>query len=83
MIWQRRAARQFSIVATADDTIDGAEDTDGIAVTHQTLANHPKGILVVQDGFNFDSEQIATNQNFKMIDWRAVEEALGREKSNP
>ena len=74
---------KFSIVATADDIIDGAEDTDGIAVTHQTLADHPKGILVVQDGFNFDGKQTATNQNFKMIDWRAVEEVLGPVKRNP
>ena len=68
---------------TRPQTISSAEITDGIAVTHQTLANHPKGILVVQDGFNFDSEQIATNQNYKMIDWRAVEEILGPEKRNP
>ena len=68
---------------TRPQTISSAEINDGIALTHQMLANHPKGILVVLDGFNFDSEQIATNQNYKMIDWLAAEEILGPEKRNP
>ena len=38
------------------------------------LPGFPKGILVVQDDANPVSE---VDQNFKIIDWRAVEAGLG------
>ena len=74
---------KFSIAATPDSAIDGAEDTDGIAVTNASLTDHPKGILVVQDGFNFASDQTAVNQNFKMIDWRSVDALLAPVTQTP
>ena len=55
------------------ESIDGTQDTDGIAVTNASIDGHPKGLLVVQDGFNVDSSGSAANQNFKVIDWRDVE----------
>lgn len=55
--------------------IDGAQETDGIEATGMSLGpNFPRGILVVQDGFNAPS---GSAQNFKIIDWREVEAALG------
>ncbi len=57
---------------TAGDTIDGAQETDGIAVTHANLGDrYPEGILVAQDGFNREEMQ-----NFKIVDWRDVRAAL-------
>jgi 3-phytase len=47
---------------TAGDVIDGAQETDGIESTAATLPGYPKGLLVVQDGFNNDGLQ-----NFKYV----------------
>lgn len=57
---------------------DGAEETDGLALHSGLRTEHfPDGILVVQDGFNFDSESgSATNQNFKLVNWRELSSAL-------
>ena len=54
-------------------SVDGTQDTDGIAVTNANIDGHPKGLMVVQDGFNVDSAGSAANQNFKIVDWRDVE----------
>lgn len=57
---------------------DGAEETDGLAL-HSGLRTErfPDGLLVVQDGFNFDSESgNAINQNFKLVNWRELSSAL-------
>ena len=48
------------------------QDTDGIAVAGAALTDYPEGILVVQDGFNTNSNGSSANQNFKLIDWRDV-----------
>jgi len=51
---------------------DGAEETDGLEILRKPMGiNYPEGILVVQDGFNRDDEQLQ-NQNFKIIDLRKV-----------
>lgn len=49
--------------------IDGTSDTDGIAVTSKPLPGFPKGVLVVQDGYNVT---LFRNQNFKVVDWQDV-----------
>jgi len=55
--------------------IDGASDTDGLAVTSRPLgARYPDGLLVVQDGSN---QPEGSHQNFKFISWRDVRDALG------
>lgn len=47
--------------------IDGVEETDGIDITSIPLGNnYPLGLLVVQDGFNFDGDSLK-NQNFKYV----------------
>ncbi|MBR8537814.1 phytase [Carboxylicivirga sediminis] len=61
-----------NFIIKASETIDGVEETDGLAVTNLALgAAYPSGMLVVQDGFNTegDSDQ---PQNFKLLDWNAI-----------
>ncbi|MDX8338154.1 phytase [Draconibacterium sp. IB214405] len=56
-----------------DGDVDGVEETDGIDITNVPLgAKFPKGMLVVQDGYNYDGEELVS-QNFKYISWEAVE----------
>lgn len=65
----------FRIVDNAAKAVDGAEETDGIAVTSVGLnATFAEGLLVVQDGVNTTPK---ARQNFKLIAWRNVREALG------
>lgn len=45
---------------TGSDTVDGAQETDGIEVTHVPMQGFPNGMIVAQDGFNNDGKQ-----NFK------------------
>jgi len=66
----------FSIAASADGTVDGVTHTDGLDVVSSALPGYPSGLLVVQDDANPDSE---VDQNFKLVDWRAVMAALGLE----
>ena len=63
----------FRIGPDATLGIDGVLDSDGVAVTSAALPGYPAGVLVVQDGFN---EMPKANQNFKIVDWRVIEEAL-------
>ncbi|MFV0484341.1 MAG: phytase [Bacteroidales bacterium] len=61
-----------------DGSIDGVEETDGIDICSLPLgAAFPKGILLVQDGFNYDKKKL-TSQNFKYISWEEVEKAIAR-----
>lgn len=54
--------------------IDGAEETDGLAVSAVNLGpGFEQGVLVVQDGFNRLPEE---NQNFKLVPWSSVAAAL-------
>ena len=54
--------------------IDGAEETDGLAVSAVNLgAGFEQGVLVVQDGFNRRPEE---KQNFKLVPWSSVAAAL-------
>ena len=52
--------------------IDETSETDGIAVTSVPLPGFPDGLLVVQDGDNPGG-----NQNFKLVSWTDVRDALG------
>jgi 3-phytase len=54
--------------------IDGSQETDGLAINSQLrTADFPRGLLVVQDGYNTRPSQ---PQNFKYISWQKIEEAL-------
>ncbi len=60
----------FSLIE--NESVDGAEETDGIEVLAKPLGEtYPAGILVVQDGFNYDRDSLV-NQNFKIVDLRKV-----------
>ncbi|MXZ28303.1 MAG: phytase [Gammaproteobacteria bacterium] len=69
--------RYLGSVRVADDPasgIDGAEETDGLAVTAVNLGpGFEQGVLVVQDGFNRLPEE---KQNFKLIPFGSVAAAL-------
>ena len=64
----------FSIVETADGSIDGVSHTDGLDVVNSALPGYPRGLLVVQDDTKGGRVR---DQNFKLVDWAAVEAALG------
>ncbi len=54
----------------APGQFDGTEETDGLAASGASLGSQfPNGLLVVQDGIRPGGEF----QNFKLVDWRAVE----------
>ncbi|MEM6649460.1 MAG: phytase [Pseudomonadota bacterium] len=62
---------RFAVVP--GETIDGAQETDGLDATSARLGpNFPNGVLVVQDGYNRPRKP----QNFKVISWNAISEAL-------
>jgi 3-phytase len=64
---------KFKIVANEKLGIDGASETDGLACNNAAINGYPQGILVVQDGRNRAPD---ANQNFKIVDWRAIHTAV-------
>lgn len=58
-----------------DGKIDGVEETDGIEITSVPLPGFRKGLLVVQDGYNYDGHK-KKSQNFKLISWKDVEKLI-------
>lgn len=59
----------------AEKGIDGSAETDGLAAAGAPLGpNFPRGLLVVQDGFN---RMAAARQNFKLVNRVEVERVLG------
>ena len=69
--------RYLGSVRIADNPvsgIDGAEETDGLAVSAVNLGpGFEQGLLVVQDGFNRRPQE---NQNFKLVPFGSVVAAL-------
>lgn len=64
----------ITVAASADGAIDAVTHTDGLDVSSAPLPGFPAGVLVVQDDGNPKS---GVDQNFKLVDWRAVMAALG------
>jgi len=65
----------FSFVID-DGEIDGVIETDGLEVANFSFNDKfPKGMLVVQDGYNFKNDTIQ-NQNFKYISWEKIENLI-------
>lgn len=65
----------FSFVID-DGEIDGVVETDGLEIVNVPLnEKYPKGMLVLQDGFNFKDDSIQ-RQNFKYISWEEVEQFI-------
>ncbi len=80
IVYRRDGANEFignfAIVdgGGASGAIDGVFETDGIEATAAPLSpEFPRGIFVVQDGFNDAGK---APQNFKIVDWREIEKAL-------
>lgn len=62
----------FSFVID-DGIVDGVIETDGLELVNFPLnEDFPKGMFVVQDGYNFDKDSLK-NQNFKYISWEKIE----------
>jgi 3-phytase len=58
----------------AQNGIDGTSETDGIDIFSGNLgSDYPKGIFMVQDGYNTNIEGDTLTQNFKMV---SVEEIM-------
>ena len=56
-----------------EGSIDGTEETDGIDLVAAPVGpDYPAGLLVVQDGFNYDPDGSRINQNFKLVSWEDV-----------
>ena len=56
-----------------EGAVDGTEETDGIDLGAAPVgADYPAGLLVVQDGYNYDAEGTRLNQNFKLVSWADV-----------
>ncbi len=65
----------FRIADRIDGSVDGSEETDGLDVVSAPLGDdYPRGLLVVQDGFN---RLPVANQNFKYVSWQEIEMVLG------
>lgn len=64
---------KFRIGPNTDTGLDGASETDGLAVSALAMTAYPQGILVVQDGRN---RSPAGNQNFKIINWQKIDKLL-------
>jgi len=65
---------KFAIVAEPNG-IDGTSDTDGIDVTSAALGSaFPHGAFIAQDGRNTAP---AAPQNFKLVPWERIANALG------
>ncbi|MEO1261050.1 MAG: phytase [Bacteroidota bacterium] len=67
---ENRYINNFKILD--EQQIDGVEETDGLDVVADSLSvDFPNGLLVLQDGFNFEHGQ-QVPQNFKYVDWGKV-----------
>jgi len=64
-----------------DNGVDGTEETDGLTVTSVAVdARFPEGMLVIQDGYNRNP---VANQNFKLVSWQTVIQALVIPSASP
>ena len=66
----------FTVTASLNGAVDAVTHTDGLDVISAPLPGFPRGLLVVQDDANPQSEQ---DQNFKLVDWMEVATSLSLE----
>src|SRR5690606_16053053 len=67
----------FAVLADPARGIDGISETDGLEVLSANLGGaFANGIFIAQDGRNISPPE---NQNFKLVPWSAIAEALGLE----
>ena len=70
-------AGRFSVMAAHG--VDGITGTDGLDAKGGAVGSFPNGLLVIQDDVDSEGEALSTvrrRQNFKLVDWRAVSDAL-------
>ena len=78
----------FEVVENQDEEIDGAQESDGAAVTNLNLGGEfATGLLVVQDGENtpeiLDEEgEGIDNANFKYVPWGEIAQKMGLTVNN-
>lgn len=65
---------RFRIGLNAKNGIDGASETDGLAVSSAYLGDqYPQGLVVVQDGRNLFPND---HQNFKLVSWQKIDQEI-------
>ena len=65
----------FSFIIN-DGEVDGVVETDGIDMVNNYLnEKFPKGMLVLQDGYNFKNDTLQ-RQNFKYVSWEKIEDLI-------
>lgn len=69
-VYERHGANKYlgSFKIKGNAQYGGTSDTDGIDVTAQTFGSFDKGVFIAQDGHNGKQ-----NQNFKLVDFGAIE----------
>ncbi len=71
----------FRTILNEQTGVDGTQETDGLAVSSSGLGEKfPAGIIVIQDGFNRAPKQA---QNFKLLNWDSVDQALSLGSDSP
>jgi 3-phytase len=71
---------RFRIIANDELKIDKVDGTDGIDVVNLPLGSaFPHGLFVTQDGDNADPDE---NQNFKLVPWEQIADALELKKDS-
>jgi 3-phytase len=72
-VFEREGDNKYLMSFSIEDgQVDGVEETDGLDITHFYLNEEfPAGILVVQDGFNYNGDTLMS-QNFKVVDFRRL-----------
>lgn len=74
---QREYLGSFAVAGDPARGIDGISETDGLDVSSANLGpGYEHGAMVAQDGRNVMPVQ---NQNYKIVPWKAIAEALGLE----
>jgi 3-phytase len=66
---------RFSVVESGG--IDAVTGTDGIAAMEGPIGPFASGLVVVQDDLDEAPGVTGERQNFKLVEWRAIAEALG------
>lgn len=80
-LFERKGNNQYigSFKIVASNTIDGVEETDGLEIVSIPVgASFPKGMLIVQDGFNTNQSE-SESQNFKLVDLSEVLQLLDKD----
>lgn len=84
-VYRREGKREylgsFAVASDPARGIDGISETDGLDVSSRNLGpGYEHGAMVAQDGRNVMPVE---NQNYKIVPWKAIADALGLELRAP